>query len=197
MKYIAKIYNNIIYSICMFSDDYKIGKNEAEISYEEFVNAKVPCVFGDNGRLVKTDIYPDFPSKLPDSLTAEELEKLKEQKQVKNKEELATCLRNNPITWTNGKKYGITEEDQQELSLNLMQYQLAVGAGASTTLEWHAIHEACTEWTFEELTALSLFISATVYPYLRKMQSFKEKIYGSETKEEIDRVEFDYSIEEA
>lgn len=120
------------------------------------------------------------------------LQQLQEQKQEDNKKALADFFKNNPITWTNGKQYGVTEEDQQELSLNMMQYQVATSAGVPTILEWHAVKEECTTWALEDLTALLLTISSFVYPYIRQMQAIKVQIYATTTVEELDAIQISY-----
>lgn len=122
------------------------------------------------------------------------LDEAKEFKQEKNKLLFAEYLASHPLTWTDGKEYGITMEDQSEISLNLSQYQIAIQAGVkSPTLEWHARHEECQPWTLENLVALSMSISAAVYPMYRKMQQYKISIYGASSLEELEQVELDYA----
>ena len=122
------------------------------------------------------------------------LDEAKELKQEKNKLLFAEYLASHPLTWTDGKEYGITMEDQSEISLNLSQYQIAVQAGIeSPTLEWHARHEECQPWTLENLVALSMSISAAVYPMYRKMQQYKISIYGASSLEELEQVKLDYA----
>lgn len=125
------------------------------------------------------------------------LDEAKELKQEKNKTLFAEYLASHPLTWNDGKEYGVTMEDQSEISLNLSQYQIAVQTGIeSPTLEWHARHEECEPWTLENLVALSMSISAAVYPMYRKMQQYKISIYGATSLEELDKVELSY-VEEA
>ena len=122
------------------------------------------------------------------------LDEAKELKQEKNKLLFAEYLASHPLTWTDGKEYGVTMEDQSEISLNLSQYQIAVQAGIeSPTLEWHARHEECQPWTLENLVALSMSISAAVYPMYRQMQQYKISIYGTASLEELEQVELDYA----
>lgn len=122
------------------------------------------------------------------------LDEAKELKQEKNKLLFAEYLASHPLTWTDGKEYGVTMEDQSEISLNLSQYQIAIQAGVeSPTLEWHARHEECQPWTLENLVALSMSISAAVYPMYRKMQQYKISIYGASSLEELEQVELDYA----
>lgn len=125
------------------------------------------------------------------------LDEAKELKQEKNKMLFAEYLASHPLTWNDGKEYGVTMEDQSEISLNLSQYQIAVQTGIeSPTLEWHARHEECEPWTLENLVALSMSISVAVYPMYRKMQQYKMSIYGATSLEELDKVELSY-VEEA
>lgn len=124
------------------------------------------------------------------------LDEAKELKQEKNKTLFAEYLASHPLTWNDGKEYGVTMEDQSEISLNLSQYQIAVQTGIeSPTLEWHARHEECEPWTLENLVALSMSISAAVYPMYRKMQQYKISIYGATSLEELDKVELSYDEE--
>ncbi len=118
------------------------------------------------------------------------LEKVQSMKQEENKKAFAAYLVSHPMTWIDGKQYGITQEDQNEISLNLAQYQIATQAGVETpTLEWHARNEECVPWTIEQLTALSLAISKEVYPYYHKMQEYKTRIFNATSIEEVEAIE--------
>ena len=124
---------------------------------------------------------------------AKTLPQAKDQRQAENKAALAQWLRDHPLTWTDGKQYGVEEQDQNEMALNLMQYQAAQQAGQTAPLEWHAQKEACREFTQEEYLGLSMAISAYVYPYRRYQESVKEDIYAAETLEEVAAVVIDYA----
>lgn len=95
------------------------------------------------------------------------LDALRAAKQEVNKQALADWLAAHPLTWTDGKVYGVTEQDQTEMAINLAQYQLAAAAGQPTVLEWHAQKQQCHTFTIEQYTELSLAIAAYVYPYRR------------------------------
>lgn len=147
--------------------------------------------------------YPSFKLQTDKHTVALDEEKLKEfqnakllaqqlDKQNENNGLLATYLKDHPIQWKDGKYYGVTQQDQSEISLNLMQYQLATEAGFSTSLEWHALHEECREFTVEELSELALSISAYVYPLVRYNQSIKTVIYTTTTAEELEMIVIDY-----
>ncbi len=121
------------------------------------------------------------------------LEEAQAMKQEKNKILFAEYLESHPLTWVDGKEYGVSEADQSEISLNLNQYQIAISAGVETpTLEWHARHEECKPWSLEQLAALSLKISEAVYPKYHQMQQYKTEIYGCTTVEEVEAIELNY-----
>ena len=123
---------------------------------------------------------------------AVDLDALRAARQEQNKQALADWLAAHPLTWTDGKVYGVTEQDQTEMAINLAQYQLAVAAWQPAVLEWHAQKQQCHTFTIDEYTALSLAIAAYVYPYLRYQESVKEAIYMAQSKEELDAIEIDY-----
>lgn len=122
-----------------------------------------------------------------------DFESAKERKQNENKKALSKFLHENPIQWTDGQFYGVTEEDQNELALNLNQYQLQVAAGIpDPKLEWHPRHSVCREFTLEEYTALILTVKNFVYPYVQHCQEIKEQIYTAETIDDLKGVEIVY-----
>lgn len=121
------------------------------------------------------------------------LAEAQDMKQEENKAAFAEYLATHPLTWSDGKEYGVTMEDQSEISLNLSQYQIAVNSGIeSPTLEWHARHEECAPWAYEQLVALSLSISQAIYPMYRKCQEYKIAIYGATSIDELAAVELVY-----
>lgn len=122
-----------------------------------------------------------------------DLATVQQARQTENKAALAAWLTAHPLQWTDGKTYGVTEEDQQEMALNLMQYQVAVQAGQPAVLEWHAQKESCRTFEQSEYVALSLAIADYVYPYLRYQESVKEQIYQAETAQEVSNVKIDYA----
>ena len=136
----------------------------------------------------EVEIQADRPDPLPQA---------KYDKQAENKAALAFWLASHPLTWADGNTYGVTEEDQSEMALNLQQYQLQVAAGREAVLEWHTQKKMCHTFTQEQYTALSLAIIDYVYPYLRHQETVKEAIYGAQTVDEVAAVVIDYSAVEA
>lgn len=129
----------------------------------------------------------------PEEIEPELLKEVQDRKQNENKMQLAKYLRTHPLT-VNGKQYGITQEDQNEISLNIAQYTIQVQAGIENpVLEWHAIKEACTPWTIEALSALVIAISNTVYPWFSKMEKYKAAIYACTERKQVNDLILDYS----
>ncbi len=134
---------------------------------------------------------------VPESEFAPILERAQMERQEENKILFAEFLSNHPLQYDDGKFYGVTIEDQTEISLNLNQYQLQLAAGIENpVLEWHAIHEGCKPWTVEDLTALAVAISNYIYPWFRKMQEYKTMIFNSLSIDEINSIELVYKIDE-
>ena len=134
------------------------------------------------------EIQSDRPDPLPQA---------KANRQAENKAALASWLVSHPLTWADGNTYGVTEEDQSEMALNLQQYQLQVAAGREVELEWHTQKKMCHTFTQEQYTALSLAIIDYVYPYLRYQEAVKEAIYGAQSVEEVAAIVIDYASVEA
>lgn len=143
--------------------------------------------YSDDGETI-TNIEAYTPEPEPVDLAT-----VQQARQTENKAALAEWLVTHPLLWTDGKTYGVTEEDQQEMALNLMQYQVAVQAGQPAVLEWHAQKESCRTFEQSEYVALSLAIADYVYPYLRYQESVKEQIYQAQTAEEVANVKIDYA----
>ncbi len=127
-----------------------------------------------------------------EEIAADKMDIMRAEKQEQNKQALADWLAAHPLTWTDGKVYGVTEQDQTEMAINLAQYQLAAAAGQPAVLEWHAQKQQCHTFTIDEYTALSLAIAAYVYPYRRYQEQVKAAIYAAKSKEELDAIEIDY-----
>lgn len=113
--------------------------------------------------------------------------------QEKNKTALAEFLASQSVEF-NGKLYGVSEEDQNEMALNFMQYQALTTAGQQVTLEWHSKKSACETFTAEEFVQLTAMIKAFIYPYFQQMNVTKAQIFSSTSKEELDKIEIKYEV---
>nr|DAT41018.1 MAG TPA: protein of unknown function (DUF4376) [Caudoviricetes sp.] len=121
------------------------------------------------------------------------LDEYKNYLQEKNKTALAEFLASQSVEF-NGKPYGVSEEDQNEMALNFMQYQALTTAGQQVTLEWHSKKSACETFTAEEFVQLTAMIKAFVYPYFQQMNMIKQQIFSSSSKEELDKIEIKYEV---
>lgn len=178
---------------CLFVEapDYvneQWGFDETQIGDDRFIKPTAPEGW----------IYDEESGQFyPEDMIEQRLSETQESKQAENNRLLADFLSNHPMTWTDGKQYGVTLTDQQEIALNLQSYQIALSAGVENpVLEWHAIHEACTTWTVEELTALSIAIREYVYPWYSLNQSYKEQIYSAEDVKTVNSINLEYKTSE-
>lgn len=121
------------------------------------------------------------------------LDEYKNYLQEKNKTALAEFLANQSVEF-NGKPYGVSEEDQNEMALNFMQYQALTAAGQQVVLEWHSKKSACETFTAEEFVQLTAMIKAFIYPYFQQMNVIKQQIFSSSSKEELDKIEIKYEV---
>ena len=135
------------------------------------------------GKLI---LNPDYVPPSAD-ISAEKLAKITE-----SKTKLAEWLANNPLLYSDGKYYSVTEEKQSLLNSNIASYERANALGIEYPLKWNSTGEECTEWTYEELVTLSLTIAAYVAPKVSKQQSIEITIKSCETAEELDKVVISY-----
>ena len=120
------------------------------------------------------------------------LEECKEEKIALSKLMLSEWLANNPMLYSDGNYYSVTEEKQSLLNSNLASYERATAAGVSYPLKWNSTGAECTEWEYADLTALSLNIAAYVAPKVSIQQALEVQIRACETKEEVDGVVISY-----
>ena len=120
------------------------------------------------------------------------LEECKEEKIVLSKLMLSEWLANNPMLYSDGNYYSVTEEKQSLLNSNLASYERATAAGIPYPLKWNSTGAECTEWEYADLIALSLSIAAYVAPKVSTQQAVEVQIRACETKEEVDGVGISY-----
>lgn len=113
------------------------------------------------------------------------LKDLKQFKQEENKNQLNDYLKNNSLIWKDNKEYGVTKEDQQELSAEITKYYHAQNTNKNYIPMWHSKGKVNTEWTIEDLTQLEIDIAEYVKPLYLEMQKKKELINNCETEEEL------------
>lgn len=132
-----------------------------------------------------------FSERIFDPIPAD-LDGAKAYKVEASKAALADWLAENPMEYTDGKLYSVTAEKQSLLNSNLASYERAKAAGVTYPLKWNATGEECTEWSYEELVALSLAIAAYVAPKVAQQQAIEIAINACTTSEELDEVVISY-----
>lgn len=110
----------------------------------------------------------------------------------KSKVLLAQWLEDNPLLYSDGKYYSVTEEKQSLLNSNLASYERATQAGIEYPLKWNSTGAECELWSYTDLLALSLSIAAYVAPKVSMQQSYEIQIKSCNTIEEIDSIVIDY-----
>lgn len=123
------------------------------------------------------------------------LDEYKNYRRNENNILLAKCLKDHPLLWENGKYYGITKDDQTELADNLTAYNLKASVGIQSDVKWHAVNEECEIWDPAELAVLAITIQAMVVPLVELCQKYKVAIIACNSKEEVAKVNLDYSDE--
>ena len=165
--------------------DYVIpdGSELAEKILRLYPNFEI--VTDDNGNIVDvTETEPD--------VATEEIEAHKTKRIQESKILLAKWLNDNPMLYTDGKYYSVTEEKQALLNGNLASYERATKAGIEYPLKWNSTGEECIEWSYDDLLTLSLSIAAYVAPKVAKQQNIELVIKACETMDEINAVVIDY-----
>ncbi len=162
---------------------YKEGKRAAGfVTIEDDGKRVTACRWDEEAYQAWAAEHPE-PDPLPPAQTA---------RQEENKAALAAWLAAHPLTWVDGNVYGVTEEDQTEMALNLQQYQIQATAGREVALEWHTQKKQCHTFTVEQYNTLLLAIIDYVYPYRRYQEAIKEQIYSAKNVEEVKAVVIDY-----
>ena len=187
---------------CLFVEapDYvneQWGFDDTEIGDARFIKPVPP-----EGFIYDDETGQMYPIEMLDTL----LKEAQNNKQNENNVILANFLKANPMTWVDGKLYGVTMEDQNEIAMNILSYEMAIQANAAIIeqnpeaqvtepiLEWHATHEACTPWTYENLVALSLAIRRYVYPWYQLNQSYKTQIFACESVSAVNAINLVYEM---
>lgn len=109
-----------------------------------------------------------------------------------SKKKLARWLADNPIQFTDGKCYSVTEEKQTLLNSNLASYERATATNLPYPLKWNATGETCVDWTYESLLTLSLSIAGYVAPKVAIQQALEMQINACGSLDELDAVVIDY-----
>ena len=128
----------------------------------------------------------------PDYVPPDILSDLKEAKIAESKTKLAEWLANNPLLFSDGKYYSVTEEKQSLLNSNIASYERAEALGVEYPLKWNSTGEECCLWAYDDLVTLSLAIAGYVAPKVSKQQYLEVQIRNCDAVEELDAIVIDY-----
>ena len=165
----------------------------AKCSYENYNNEGYRWIIK-LAQLNETDIQlRKIVGKAVNDANVMTLDEYKVYKVNESKSLLALWLAANPILFTDGKYYSVTEEKQALLNSNLASYERASAAGVPYPLKWNATGEECVEWAYENLLTLSLTIAGYVAERVSIQQAYEIAVYAASDKNEIDSIVLDYS----
>lgn len=133
----------------------------------------------------KKYVYMDIPEY--DFLPDRKAEKIKQ-----SKVDLAIYLEKNPIQWTDGNYYSITQEKQNQLTSKILSATLAQSLSQEYNLTWNSTGEVCKSWTLEELSALAFAIDERVTKLVTYQQEKEVEINNCQTEEELNNIIIDY-----
>lgn len=154
--------------------------------------------------IIIPDTYPfvniETNGQIVVSMTAKEipepeinLDLIKTEKILLSKTMLKMYLEEHPLTWVDNNQYSVTEEKQNLLASNLSLYQIAIAAEQPYELKWNTSGGVCTEWTYEDLSALALAIGAYVAPLVSYQQTKEVEIMACENIQDIDAIVINYN----
>ena len=123
---------------------------------------------------------------------AEQLAARKAERIAESKARLSDYLLCHPMQWTDGQRYAITAEKQQQLTSKIMSATLAAQTGTPYSLTWNATGEECQAWTLENLTALAFAIDARVTSLVSYQQAQEVAMRDAPTLEALEAIPVDY-----
>ena len=166
-----------------------------DIGSEDFADVSKIGLYSDDDMYLAEYSFKDFDVSinknalyLIDKNYIEDVEATKADMIQRSKELLAEWLSRNPMLYTDGNYYSVTEEKQSLLNSNLASYERAKAAGIDYPLKWNSTGAECTEWEYSELLILSLSIAAYVAPKVATQQAIELEIKAAETMEQLDKV---------
>ena len=157
-----------------------ISETAIDENGEEYIVEKVEDIV-EYGEIV---LNPDYVSS--------ELNTYRDEAIKRSKVMLAQWLEDNPLLYSDGKYYSVTEEKQSLLNSNLASYERATQAGIEYDLKWNSTGQPCISWSYTDLLTLSLNIAAYVAPKVSMQQSYEIRIKNCSSIEEIDSIVIDY-----
>lgn len=120
------------------------------------------------------------------------IEDVKSRRIAQSKTYLAEYLLANPLKWTDGEYYAITQEKQNQLTSKIMAATMAQTLSQPYDLKWNSTGDVCKTWTLADLSALAFAIDARVTALVTYQQQKEVEIQKCETVEAVNAVVVDY-----
>ena len=118
---------------------------------------------------------------------AAELIATKAERIAQSKAELAAYLEANPLTWTDGEQYSITQEKQNQLTSTLAAAQID-----GEPPEWNTTGGQCRAWDVAELSSLAVAIKNRVKALVKYQQAQEIAMNAATTLDELNAIVVDY-----
>lgn len=170
------------------NDDW-VGDADYVVDDNSEIASKIMAYAPNYDFVIKNGVLVDI---VQTAISEEDLNVYKENKVAQSKILLSNWLASHPYLHSDGKYYSCTEEKQSLLNGNLASYERAKAIGVEYPLKWNATTAECTEFSYNDLLALSLSIAAYVAPKVSKQQSIEVQIRNCETVEAVDAIEINY-----
>lgn len=156
---------------------------------------KIQSLYND-GKLTTNGVLNAVANKLITQEEADEilqdsndiLEVKKNWRVQQSKIQLQDYLKANPLQWTDGEFYSITDEKQGQLLATLFAAQVD-----GQPPEWNTTGGICKEWKLEELSALAVAIKNRVKALVKYQQDMEIAIMNAESIEALNAIVVDYN----
>jgi len=176
---------------CLFVEapDYvteQWGFDEFGVGDERFIAPEIP------EDLVMDDETGSF---VEESVLEQALAEAKEQKLEENNTALADFLSKHPLEYTDGKKYAITVDAQNNMRNAITAYNIQKEMGIETPIMWNAVGETAVEWTYADFQALYVAVYKEYQAWYALNQEYAAQINACTTAKEVRELEIRYETE--
>ena len=123
---------------------------------------------------------------------AEQLAARKVERIAESKARLSDYLLCHPMQWTDGQRYAITAEKQQQLTSKIMSATMAQTMSVPYNLTWNSTGDECTTWTLPDLSSLAFAIDSRVTSLVSYQQEKEVEMQNAATMDDLEAITVDY-----
>lgn len=115
------------------------------------------------------------------------LDELKMFIQKKNSDSLEAFLEKTPLLYSDGKHYGVSKIDREEMYQQYSSYELnkTLNPQIEDFVKWHSKGEKCVAMPLSDFAKIALAVYSYAEPYYETMQEIKETIFTASTKDDL------------